>query len=259
MPSWKVHRIVCRRFCNYYNPEIDSIVDEEDGHDISRYDVERLAKTVEYVRSKHGERGLCQLIVHHYLDRLVDLMIHELVEAYSELDTIDPEVLALQIVDRIMEFLPKDPGNILSLMINDLTTLSLTANHIYRGRRRQKSRSRKKHMLMIAYFELRQPQYSWLLELLGPVIRKVLDNITNNLNQVLCLIFTDENSRSRLINRCANALTQRYQPHELFLYPPSFWSKVYRSRREIEKKDILSIVQALMKTLRCNLVESTLP
>lgn len=83
LPSCKVHEIVGDRVCNYYNADIDKVVDEGTKHDASRRIVKRLAESVEYVSSRYGEKGLEHFILHHYLDRLSDISVMEALRSFE--------------------------------------------------------------------------------------------------------------------------------------------------------------------------------
>ena len=75
MPSWATHNEVCEKLLGFYEREIDEIVDFKLGHDSSRYDAGKLAEAVNIVEKKYSELGLKQLILHHYLDRIQDLIV----------------------------------------------------------------------------------------------------------------------------------------------------------------------------------------
>ena len=64
-----------KNFSDFYEGEIDEIVDFRLGHYSSRYDADKLVEAVNIVEKKYGELGLKQLILYHYLDRIRDLIV----------------------------------------------------------------------------------------------------------------------------------------------------------------------------------------
>jgi len=123
LPTWVLHRLWGERICSYYSSKIDRLVDRDFGHDSSRYDVEVLKKAVDIAISKHGDRGLCYLILHHYLDRLVDILVSALSE-YAFMDVFGPKVyedVRSQVYNRLLHA----PKNILSALISDNTDLQI--------------------------------------------------------------------------------------------------------------------------------------
>ena len=111
------------RICSYYSSEIDSLVDRDFGHDSSRYNIEVLERVVDIVVSRHGEGGLCYLVLHHYLDRLVDILVSTLSD-YAFMDVFGPEAyedVRSQVYNRLLH----DPKNILSALISDDMNLQI--------------------------------------------------------------------------------------------------------------------------------------
>jgi len=78
MPSWRVHRIIGEIVCNFYNHEIDKLIDLTGKHDAGRYDSVILNEDLEYVFKRWGTEGVCYYILHHVLDRLSDIIVSEL-------------------------------------------------------------------------------------------------------------------------------------------------------------------------------------
>lgn len=77
MPSWKVHKEIGKIILNFYNHEIDQLIDSED-HDAGRYDNAVLSWQFEYVWSKWGWEGICYYVLHHVLDRIQDITVSEI-------------------------------------------------------------------------------------------------------------------------------------------------------------------------------------
>ncbi|GEM_PF-1782189 len=78
MPSWKVHRIIGEIVCNFYDHEIDKLIDLTERHDAGRYDSQVLKEQFKYVYRKWGAEGICYYVLHHILDRLSDIVVSEL-------------------------------------------------------------------------------------------------------------------------------------------------------------------------------------
>ncbi len=78
MPSWKVHRTIGKIVCNFYDHEIDKLIDLTEGHDAGRYDSQVVKEQFEYVYKRWGSEGVCYYVLHHILDRLSDIVVSEL-------------------------------------------------------------------------------------------------------------------------------------------------------------------------------------
>jgi len=162
LPNWALHRLWGERICSYYSGGIDSLVDKDFGHDSSRYDVETLEKAVDIVASKHGYRGLCYLALHHYLDRLVDLLVSTLSD-YTFIGAPRPEAyrdIRYEVYDRLLH----DPKNLLSALVSGDAGLLIRVGVGGRGSL-QRVRSR-----------------------VGDVARRVLESIEGSLDCIICSI-----------------------------------------------------------------------
>jgi len=117
VPSHKTHMVVGSRMCGFYNREIDVLIDEsreEDagkelhelviplysipggylviggdvsgrrGHDASRISCGALLSQARLVLDKFGDKGLCYYILHHYLDKFIDILIGQILNLYSK-------------------------------------------------------------------------------------------------------------------------------------------------------------------------------
>ena len=127
MPSHRVHRIIGERICEYSNPVIDELIDgyigieelnetvessrtlhldlfggsrQEEKHDAARTSCSDLLKQVEAVYSRFGDKGLCYYILHHYLDKLPNILRGQLLHRLGLSHCNDPELI-------ISEFLPR--------------------------------------------------------------------------------------------------------------------------------------------------------
>ncbi len=204
-PSWKVHKEVCEKLLGFYNQEIDKIIDFEFSHDSSRYDVKELADVVNEVRNKYGSQGLKQFILHHYLDRLSDIIVREFIVYFdfyvSGYYTLEKSVL--EFIEAVSEMIDKDPANILNLLIHPYDYLRYVTGILYSGKRKRKKRKEVKQRLAEAYDKLLQyPE----LKSLSPLISEIINLMKNNVEFILLSIFYND---KRIGNRIANSLTMK--------------------------------------------------
>jgi len=101
MPSHVVHRVVGERICEFSSEEIDKLVDSFGRHDASRYSCSHLLAHDKQVLSRFGDKGLCYLVLHHYLDKFMNIVFGR-VWHYGKIRTlIDPASVA----KRVFEYL----------------------------------------------------------------------------------------------------------------------------------------------------------
>jgi hypothetical protein len=127
VPSHRVHRIIGERICEYSNPVIDELIDgyigieelnetvkssrtlhldlfgespQEEKHDAARTSCSDLFKQVEAIYSRFGDKGICYYILHHYLDKLPNILMGQLLHRLGLSHYNDPELI-------ISEFLPR--------------------------------------------------------------------------------------------------------------------------------------------------------
>jgi hypothetical protein len=74
MPSHIVHRVVGERICGFSSEEIDRLIDSSEQHDASRYSCSHLLAHAKQVLSRYGDKGLCYLVLHHYLDKFMNIV-----------------------------------------------------------------------------------------------------------------------------------------------------------------------------------------
>ncbi len=138
MPSWETHRRIGEALLGYSYSEVDEHVDKHLGHDSTRYDPNELVILVEKIFKRDGNK-VRYAILHHYLDRLVDLVssvVADLVES-CRLDR------CTDICDRLFEvreMISLDPCNIFNLFITDPRRIELFVEFRYIGRRYRKRR-----------------------------------------------------------------------------------------------------------------------
>lgn len=193
-PSWKVHEIVGRALLGFYDREIDEIVDSLQPHDSSRYEVSWLADAVGRVESKWGREGVKQLILHHYLDRVSDILVSEVAQH-------DLYESAREVVEAVRRRVDEDPGNILDLLIKPLDSIRWSAWTMYSGRSRRAKRRIVKERIDRAYRELLENPG---LKRLAPLVREVVALVKDNIELILCsILIYDE----RIATRITQALT----------------------------------------------------
>jgi hypothetical protein len=73
-PSHRVHEIVGRLICGFSDRAIDMIIDNNYKHDLSRIKCRELFNLASLVLEAYGEKGICYLVLHHYLDKLVSIL-----------------------------------------------------------------------------------------------------------------------------------------------------------------------------------------
>lgn len=85
MVSWRLHELFGREVCGFSSREIDWVVDSSSGHDASRYSADELLRLVDWVYKRYGEKGVCYMVLHHFLDRAVDAVVSliTIYEAYK--------------------------------------------------------------------------------------------------------------------------------------------------------------------------------
>jgi hypothetical protein len=74
IPSHRVHEIVGRLICGFSDRAIDRIIDNSYKHDLSRMKCRELFNLASLVLEAYGEKGICYLVLHHYLDKLVSIL-----------------------------------------------------------------------------------------------------------------------------------------------------------------------------------------
>ncbi len=207
MPSWKAHREIGKLICNFYSSEIDKLIDKPELHDASRYDIGELEKIVKEVKEKYGEKGLHYLALHHYVDRLADILVRELSDGYeSYVNGEDIKDIFLSIREFSLALLRIDPKNIFSLLIYDFETIKQKIGVLYpklKGKRRRELIER----LKSAYEKLQTS--NTLLELRS-VVLSVLKRIEQNFDYICLRILMDESFNSpRFLNRICQSIRMK--------------------------------------------------
>jgi hypothetical protein len=84
MPSHGAHMAVGRLVCGYYSGEIDGIIDRHPAHDKARMSCDTLFSQARVVLGKHGEKGLCYYVLHHYLDKVENIVFGQILSQWSK-------------------------------------------------------------------------------------------------------------------------------------------------------------------------------
>jgi hypothetical protein len=83
MPSHGAHMTVGRLVCGYYNSEIDETIDRHPAHDEARVNCGTLFSQAKAVLGEHGEKGLCYYVLHHYLDKVENIVFGQILSQWS--------------------------------------------------------------------------------------------------------------------------------------------------------------------------------
>lgn len=218
MPSWVIHRKVCEKLLGYYNQEIDRVIDSEISHDSSRYDIESLVKVVRYIKERYGIDGLKQFIMHHYLDRLSDIVVSAKTSG----------ALSPSIID-------SDPNNILNLLIYPYEYLEEIARRLYSGKSKRRKRSEVLGRLHRANQRLHQyPE----LKNLKPLILEVVKLIKDNIKFILDFIYKDERTWKRI--EVARRM-QQIAPKLSLIYAGIKYEYKEKLRRELNQKNNIGV------------------
>ncbi len=209
MPSWKVHNIVGELLLGYWNPEIDEIIDSKLGHDSSRYDVDKLIEGIDYVYLKFGENGVKYFVLHHYLDRLVDILISEISIAYEcyigyKLDFTD---ICVKIRNNALNLLLSDPKNIFSLFLIDPQKLKMLLGIYYWGNSKRGQRRNFEKIIDIAHSKIsKYRKFSFVKEIVEIIVRKIQERF----DRIVFLVLTDETFKERkTLSRIEHAIKNK--------------------------------------------------
>ncbi len=211
-PSWKIHRMIGEKLLSYYNYEIDEIIDSELSHDVSRYDVSKLAEVVKTIKNRFGEDGLRYMILHHYLDRLcgyVDILISEIVSLFDiysphSMDYFNDELARFE--QNILDRLNSDPANILNLIVEDYRVLLVSAEAYYSGKGKRVKKKEVIERLSKAYVDLNRYQELKELTKLAPLIRDIRSKITREIRSIILSILYEDD---KIDDKVANAIRMK--------------------------------------------------
>ncbi len=189
MPSWRTHRIIGDIVCGFSDSKIDELIDIKYGHDSSRYDPAVLNQIANEVYSKHGEKGICYLVLHHFLDRFNDIITSELAKAHTlyESRKININEAYGLIKRKLIETMLTDKSNLLSAFSHDFKTAFEASIYFH-------LRKRGRGIRITDLLELgKRPPIGYdTVKMLIRATVKVVDNIKNNLDRILLLLLTDK-------------------------------------------------------------------
>ena len=199
--SWRLHSLLGDAVCSFHCSDVDRLIDSMGSHDASRYSVANLREAVKLIKSRYGDKGLCYFVLHHYLDRFVDILVSVLSKFYEryafggiELDQVYREVR-----NEVGIRLSIDPKNILSLLVNDLEKVRM-ALHLLYGRN---SRKRFDSILQNAYQEIQRCRE---LQELRNTVEFVLGAIESSIDCIIYAVLRDETFRSSTMDKIGNAI-----------------------------------------------------
>ena len=224
MGSWKVHKVIGETLLGYYNHEIDKIIDSTPRHDSSRYDIKELAKLVELVKNRFGTKDLYYMVLHHYIDRLVSLLISEicyLFDMYYSQDIFRRELLKFK--DKILKRLFLDPSNILNVFVQEYREILHHLLIDLAGR----VDSRKKHKMIKRLDETYEAlkDYPELKEELGSIIDAVRSSIRRKLRFIIKVIISEEEIFRKV---------WQYKIENTFRYLPERMIEIKKIKSEFE-------------------------
>jgi len=203
--SWNLHKVWGNVICSFYSEDIDRLVDSTGAHDASRYSIENLEEAVDYVKSRYEEKGLCYFVLHHYLDRLVDILTSTLSD-YYELYVYGFRSLEdayRDVQDEALNTLMCDPKNVLTLTIYDLNQVLHALEFTYFGSRRRRSRKQAEERLKKANENIKKNPR---LIALGNIVYRVLIAIQGLFPCVLFTTLNDESLRSNTLSKLFGVL-----------------------------------------------------
>ena len=111
--SWELHRIVGEAICGFSSKDIDRLIDAFPGHDASRYDANALVELYRKIKGRYGDKGVCYMVLHHFLDRLKDIIV-SLVSKFETFENV--QNVCTSFADTAFERLVRDDKNILTCM-----------------------------------------------------------------------------------------------------------------------------------------------
>ncbi len=226
------------------------MIDSHGSHDSSRYDADALERAIVHVRSKFGGKGLCYFVLHHYLDRLVDILtslISEYYESYA-LGYSTSELSFKEIYQRIKseayECLQLDPKNILTPLVYSLDDVLGALYWLYGGKGRRRQRKHFEEILERAHAKILSGSVLWGLR---DVVIRVLSGIRVYLGCVLCVVLGDEDFKSKgTLNKIAATLHVKVAKYMYYarVRPPTYNEL---ANRLLDKEKIASFIGYIVK------------
>lgn len=204
MPSGEVHRKIGFLLLNFYDPEVDKLIDCDPDHDATRYDLDKAIILIEQILKRDDNR-VRYAMLHHYLDRLVDLLVSEILryikifrwyegrEEVLKFWKVDP----CDIIHVIKKDLTRDPCNIFNLFITPEDEIVYCIYKRYDSRRRGelKRRFREQIEKLKKLRETRPELYTYIAEKTLEVVDKIKQNF---LLIIKIILFEDEQVNRKL-------------------------------------------------------------
>ena len=250
MVSWSSHRVIGQVICGTYYTSIDELIDNALGHDSSRYDIEKLYELYKTVKCRYGEQGLCYAVLHHYIDRLSDIIASEfsnMVQLVQYINSIDKNRVCELFIEDIRSRLLLDPKNIFNLIyVGDPRRLLDALYLFYSGKRKRRTRSTWEDIILSNFEKLKKEPYNSMAQELRGVVNSVIAKLKRNFNNIVYLVLTDKEFETTL-KRALHAVFMKITSITYRMV----WGTYRGSREEIEKirSKLLRDVEELIKMI----------
>ena len=212
MVSWRTHALVGDVLFSFHDNRIDRLIDNSLAHDLSRIDIGKLVEVVNKIKSwyPNDERALYYFILHHYLDRLVDMLASEFAFYYDSQQPIE-EIYA-QLRSTLLDRLYHDPKNVISLTIHDLDTLYGYLAVYYPTRRSDKRVFKWMEILRRAYEGIRAYNLTWLKRYAECVFLKIKEDF----GLVLYYVLRDESTLRKVLQSARMRIISKIYRSEVY-------------------------------------------
>jgi len=210
--SWRTHALVGDVLFSFHDNRIDRLIDNSLAHDLSRIDIGKLVEVVNKIKSLYpnDERALYYFILHHYLDRLVDMLASEFAFYYDSQQPIE-EIYA-QLRGTLLDRLYHDPKNVISLAIHDLDTLYGYLAVYHPNRRSDKRVFKWMEILRRAYEGIRAYNLTWLKRYAEHVFLKIKEDFDLVLYYTLC----DESTLRKVLQSARMRIISKIYRSEVY-------------------------------------------
>lgn len=247
MPSWELHRSLSLMICNQSYQEIDRLVDKYLPHDASRYDADMLYEAYKNIDQRYGRVGLCNLVLHHYADRLIDISVLELSMLIGDV-SVDAEIdICTRFTTDTWNMVIKDPKNILNLLIAGPDDLIMMLGLLYPGRTHRRSRQHWRKKIKSNYKKLNQTSYSSMSHTLRNVVIDTLNRLESTWTRVLYLVLIDKEFATYI--KAAQAIKMKCLSRNRWRWDPSLGG--HEQPGEIVKECLEKLTDAVGKLLKC--------
>jgi len=233
--SWRLHSLLGDAICSFHSSEVDKLIDSMGSHDASRYSVAELREAIRIIKSRYGDKGLCYFVLHHYLDRFVDLLVSVLSEYYESyaFGRIELGHVYEEVRNSVYARLSIDPKNVLSLLVNDLEKV-LMALYLLYGR---DSRKRFENTLRNAYRDIQRHRE---LQELRSTVELVLGALSSPIDCIIYAVLRDETFKSSTLNKIGNAIRVK-------IAREMYKGHTYTYRRLLDKDKIITFITTVLE------------